>query len=157
MIPLPSPAEGVAIALDPAEGVWHLRFGETSRRLRPWRWGERRRLVAASTRGGRFDGPAFTAGLAAMLYDPAPPAELAPLHALLALDLLGVGEGPAPAPLAAAEARLAVRFGWMPGALEAEPAAGLDALLAGLDEPAPAPHAPPPGWNSIRVMEEPDG
>ena len=110
--------------------------------------------MAACSRGGRFDGAAFAAAVAATLYDPPPPPELAPLYALVALDLLGLGHGAAPQPLGAAEARLAARFGWLPSAIAEEPAPALDSLLASLD-PAPT-EAAPSGWNSIRVVEDPD-
>jgi hypothetical protein len=152
MIPLSSPAAGVAVSLDPGAGTWRV-TAEAPRTLRPWRWGERRRLVAACSRGGRFDGAGFAAAVAATLYDPPPPPELVPLHALLALGLLGLGQGAAPLPLGAAEARLAVRFGWLPGVIAEEPAMALDSLLASLE---PEAVAPAPGWNSIRVVEAPD-
>lgn len=153
MVPVPSPVAHVAIGLDPASGTW-LVDAEMPRRLRAWRWGERRRLVAACSRGGRFDGTAFAAAVTATLYDPPPPPELVSLHALIALDLLGLGRGGAPSPLGAAEALLAARFGWMPSAIAEEPAPALDGLLASLDPGAPS---APGGWNSIRVMEASDG
>lgn len=153
MIPVLSPVAGVAVSLDPGDGTWRV-VAEAARTLRAWRWGERRRLVAACSRGGRFDGGAFAAAVAATLYDPPPPPELVPLHAFLALDLLGLGHGPAPPPLGAAEARLAGRFGWLPSAIAQEPAPALDSLLASLE---PEAAGPAPGWNSIRVAEAADG
>lgn len=153
MIPLPSPVAHVAIGLDPGSGTWQV-DADAPRLLRAWRWGERRRLVAACSRGGRFDGAAFAAAVAATLYDPPPPPELVPLHALIALDLLGLGHGAAPSPLGAEEARLAARFGWLPSAIAEEPAPALDSLLAGMD--ADAPSGASNGWNSIRVVEAPD-
>lgn len=157
MIPLPSPAAGVAIWLDPRAGTWQV-CAETARTLRPWRWGERRQMVAACTRHGRFEGATFAAAVAATLFDPPPPPTLVPLHALIALDLLGLGHGGAPQPLAAGEAKLAARFGWLPSMLAPEPAPALDGLLAHLDEAAPEHVASPSGgWNSIRVVGDGDG
>lgn len=153
MIPVPSPAPTVTVSLDPGSGTWWVE-AEAPRHLRAWRWGERRRLVAACSRGGRFDGAAFAAAVAATLYDPPPPPELAPLHAMIALDLLGLGRGTAPSPLGAAEARLASRFGWLPSAIAEEPAPALDSLLANLDPGAAT--SPLQGWNSIRLVEGPD-
>lgn len=152
MVPVPTPVEGIALALDPAQGTWRVEAeGETPRTLRPWRWGERRHLVEAAARTGRFDGAAFAAAVAATLYSPPPPAALTPLYAYLALDLLGLGRRPAPEPIPVLEARLAARFGWLPGALAGEPAPALDALLA--SEAAPAPE----GWSSIRIVGGEDG
>ena len=152
MVPVPAPVEGVTIALDPAGGTWRIEAtDEPPRVLRAWRWGERRRLVEAAARTGRFDGAAFAAAVAATLYAPPPPPALAPLYAYLALDLLGLGRRPAPEPIPVLEARLAARFGWLPGALAEEPAPALDALLA--CEAAPAPE----GWSSIRIVGVEDG
>lgn len=151
MVPVPAPVEGVTIALDPAQGTWRIEAeGETPRTLRAWRWGERRRLVEAAARTGRFDGMAFASSVATTLYDLPPPAALTPLYAYLALDLLGLGRGAAPEPMALQEARLAARFGWLPSAIAEEPAPALDALLAA--ETA----SPPEGWSSIRVVEADD-
>lgn len=154
VIPHPSPSPGVAISLDPATGTWRV-VSDTVRTLRAWRWGERRHLVSACSRGGRFDGGAFAAAVTATLFDPPPPPALVPLHAVVALDLLGVGHGAPPEPLGAAEARLASRFGWLPSAIAEVSALGLDSLLASL-EPAPA-SGGSGGWNSIRVVDGPDG
>lgn len=153
MIPVPTPVANVSVSLDPGSGMWRVE-AEAPRCLRAWRWGERRRLVAACSRGGRFDGSAFAAAVAATLYDPPPPPELAPLHALIALDLLGVGHGAAPSALGAAEARLAARFGWLPSAIAEEPAPALDSLLANFDPGVAT--SPGHGWNSIRLVEAPD-
>lgn len=111
-------------------------------------------MVAACSRGGRFDGPAFAAAVATSLYDPAPPPELVPLHALVALDLLGLGHGRAPQPLGQAEALFAARFGWLPSAIAGEPAPALDSLLASLEREPTA--APGDGWNTIRVVDDRD-
>jgi hypothetical protein len=121
--------------------------------LRAWQWGERRRLVAACARGRRLDQAAFVHGLNSLLYEPAPPPALAPLFALVALRLLGTEDGPEPSPLGQAEAQLAQRFGWLPGSLQAQPAAALDALLHSAG-PARADDAPAPGWQRIVLDEE---
>ena len=155
MIPLPSPAVGVSVCLDPGRGTWRV-ASDAVRTLRPWEWGERRRMVAACSRAGRFDGAAFAAAVAGSLYEPPPPAGLVPLHALVALDLLGVGHGAVPQPLGRAEAVLAARFGWLPSAIAGEPAPALDSLLASL-EPEAEVAGPADGWNSIRVVDDGDG
>jgi hypothetical protein len=163
MISLPSPAAGVVIRLNPQAGTWQV-SADAERTLRPWNWGERRHMVAACTLHGRFDGTAFATAVANTLFNPPPPPELASLHALIALDLLGLGHGSAPKPLAAAEARLAARFGWLPSMLAPEPAPALDSLLASLDAASPDEAPPTPGataasggWNSIRVVGDADG
>lgn len=154
---------GVTVSLDPARGTWRV-ASDAVRTLRPWQWGERRRMVAACSRGGRFDGAAFAAAVAGSLFEPPPPPALVPLHALVALDLLGVGHGAAPQPLGRAEALLAARFGWLPSAIAGEPAPALDSLLASLEPgsemaaPERADSAGPGGgWNSIRVVDDGDG
>lgn len=153
MIPHRSPAAGVAVSLDPVAGTWRV-TSDAARTLRPWQWGERRRMVAACSRGGRFDGPAFVTAVATSLYDPAPPPALVPLHALVALDLLGLGHGPAPQPLGQAEALFAARFGWLPSAIAGEPAPALDSLLSSLEREPVA--GPGDGWNTIRVVDDRD-
>lgn len=157
MISVPSPVAGIRIAQDPADGTWMITSTDPvqEHRLRPWRWGERRRMVRAAARDGPLDGAHFVTSVTATLYDPAPPPTLVPLYAYIALDLLGLGRGSAPSPLGAAEARLAAQFGWLPSAVDTEPAAELDSLLAALP---PSPQgATEPGWSSIRVMDQGDG
>lgn len=160
MMPVASPVAGLSIALDVADGSWTIYCpgsgadGSAEHRLRPWLWGERRRLVQAASRDGAFDGTVFVAGVAAALYEPPPPPALAPLFVYLALDLLGLGRGPAPTPLGIAEAWLAAEFAWLPSRIGAEPALALDSLLANL-HPARQGTAEP-GWNSIRIADPDD-
>lgn len=151
MVPVALSITGVSATRLLDRDAWHVVAGGTTHTLRAWRWGERRRLVRACARGRRLDQAAFATGLNALLYDPVPPPALAPLFATAALKLLGVGDGAPPVPLARAEAALAQRFGWTPGALENEPAAALDALL---ETGAQAADAPAPGWNRITLAEE---
>lgn len=156
MMPVALDIEEMAASLNPADGTWRLSAGEDVYQLRPWTWGERRRLVFAATQAGRLDTDAFLAGLVGLLYRPAPPEALTPLFALAALRLMRVpGEGSAWA-LAEAERAFAERYGWLPGALESEPAGDLDRILS---DAAPLPvHAPPQGtgWTSIR-FDAPQG
>lgn len=151
MVPVALSITGVSATRLLDRDAWHVVAGGATHTLRAWRWGERRRLVQACARGRRLDQAAFVHGLNSLLYDPPPPPTLAPLFATAALKLLGVGDGPAPAPLARSEAALARRFGWTPGALENEPAAALDALL---ESGVAATEAPAPGWNRITLAEE---
>jgi hypothetical protein len=155
MVPVPSPVAALSIAQDAADGSWTISCADPlqERRLRPWRWGERRRLVQAASRDGYFDGSRFVAGVVGTLYDPPPPPELFPLYAYLALDLLGLGRGSAPTPLGAGEMQLTDRFGWLPTTIAEQPAAALDALLANL---APA-QATDAEWNSIKIVDRDDG
>jgi hypothetical protein len=157
MVPVRSPAAGLSIAQDAADGSWTISCAEPPQehRLRPWRWGERRRIVQAASRDGYFDSPRFIAGVIGTLYDPPPPPELVPLYALLALDLLGLGRGPAPRPLGQAEAQLAARFGWLPSTIAEESAPALDGLLATL-EPAQEPTSDK-GWSTIQIADSDDG
>lgn len=147
MVPVSLPIEGMSAWQRLDADAWCIEVDGTRHTLRHWRWGERRRLVAASATGRRLDEGRFAAGLAS-LYDPAPPPDLVPLFATAALLLFGVEDGPAPAPLGEAERALADRYGWTPGALEAEPASALDALLA-----ARAEASVPAGWQRIRFEE----
>jgi hypothetical protein len=151
MVPVALSITGVSATRLLDRDAWQVAAGGATHTLRAWRWGERRRLVRACARGRRLDQAAFVTGLTALLYDPPPPPALAALFATVALKLLGVGEGAPPAPLARSEALLAQRFGWTPGALENEPAASLDALLA---SGAEASDAPAPGWNRITLAED---
>jgi hypothetical protein len=141
--------EGVAATLNPADGTWQVIAGESAFDLRPWRWGERRRLLAACATGGHFDRDAFLSGLVALLYDPAPPKELTPLFSLVALELMAGAASEAAMPLAEAERDLARRYGWSPGMLETERADDLDRLLAETAHTPPAPLGGA-GWRSIR-------
>lgn len=155
LVPVALGIDGIAASRLLDRDAWIVRTAGSRRApaytLRAWQWGERRRLVAACARGRRLDQAAFVAGLNALLYEPTPPPALGPLFALVALRLLGVQDGPEPTPLAQAEAQLAQRFGWLPGHLQAEPAAALDALL---HSPGPAQaEAPAPGWKRI-VLDE---
>lgn len=152
MVPLALDIDGLTVALDPSDGSWRLSAGDMAFRLRPWSWGERQRLVSASTRGGRLDRAAFLHGLVTLLYDPAPPRALTPLFALAALTLMDVPHPEEALPLAEAEQRLAAQYGWAPGQLGDERAADLDRLVAGA---APAPQVAPPGagWKSIRFSD----
>ena len=148
--------EGMSAAFDPASGGWTLGLAGQDYRLRPWRWGERHRMVAAATRVGAFDREAFLEGLVGAVFDPEPPEDLRPLFAYAALELMGVEEGTAPPmPLAEAERRLALQYGWTPGALEEEPAEALDRLVADLGDLPSAAGAPSgDGWTSIRFDGE---
>ena len=77
MVPVPSPVQG-EYREDAADGSWTISCADPhqERRLRPWRWAERRRLFQAASRDGYFDGARFVAGVAGTLYDPPPPPEL---------------------------------------------------------------------------------
>ena len=78
MVPVPSPVARLSIAQDATDGSWTISCADPlqEHRLRPWLWGERRRLVQAASRDGYFDGSRFVAGVAGTLYDPPPPPEL---------------------------------------------------------------------------------
>lgn len=156
MMPVALDIDGMTASLDLAAGTWQVRAEEAVYNLRPWAWGERRRLVAAASQGGQFDDKAFLTGLVELLYDPAPPRALIPLFALAALRLMGVPEDGAAQPLSEAERALAAHFGWLPGALEGERAGDLDRLLAETACPPPRSPPPGPGWTSIR-FDPPSG
>ncbi len=156
MIPVALNIQGMTASLNLADGTWRLTAGEKVYLLRPWTWGERRRLIFAATRAGRLDVDAFLAGLVGLLYDPAAPEPLTPLFALAALRLMEIPDEAAAWPLSEAERALAGRYGWLPGTLESEPAGDVDRILA---DAAPLPvHAAPPGagWTSIR-FDSPQG
>ena len=87
-------------------------------------------MVRAAARDGYFEGAHFVASVTTTSmtrhrrqrwYHSTPTSRL---------DLLGPGPWVAPSPLGAAEARLAAQFGWLPSALDTEPAPALDLLLA---------------------------
>ena len=62
MMPVALVINGMAVSLDAAGGTWQIRAAEAVYGLRPWTWGERQRLVAAASQGGRLDREAFLAG-----------------------------------------------------------------------------------------------
>lgn len=153
MIGVQLDVEGVTASFDPADGGWRIMLDESEFQLREWTWGERHRLISASTQRGRLDRSAFLDGLVALLVTPAPPHELTALFACCALKLMGVPEGAQPVPLAEAERWLAERFGWRPGDLDGERSGDIDRLLSQLavEGQSVIPHrAPGPGWKTIR-------
>jgi hypothetical protein len=132
---------------DPALDRWHLRLGGQTFMLRDWNWGERKRLLRAACSTGQADGGALAEGFCALLFDPIPPPELARLFAYAGLQLLGADRSPRQISLAEAEAALAMKFGLMPSAIEAERIADIDALVS-----ATGPQRmPESGWSCIEI------
>jgi hypothetical protein len=132
---------------DPALDRWHLRLGDQTFMLRDWNWGERKRLLRAACTPGSSDGAALAEGFCALLFDPVPPPELARLFAYAGLQLLGADRTPRQIPLAEAEAALAMKFGLVPSAIEAERIADVDALVS-----ASGPQRmPESGWSRIEI------
>ena len=134
---------------DPALDRWYLRLGDQSFMLRDWNWGERKRLLRAACSAGQADGGALAEGFCALLFDPAPPPELARLFAYAGLHLLGADREDRQMPLAEAEAALAMKFGLMPSAVEAERIADVEALVSALGPQA----TPDSGWSRIEFGE----
>ena len=130
MVPIPTDVEGLAVSRDLRTGTWVLRGWGREYRLREWTWAERRRLVSACTRADGLDGLAFVRGMLALLVEPAPPAELAPLYGYVCLGLLGVGPESPRQTLTESEVALARAFGWGPRELGEQPATEVDRLLA---------------------------
>lgn len=150
MMPVALDIENLSARHDPVNGGWVVTADGRDYRLRPWTWGERRRMVAAASASGRLDGEVFLAGLVAALYDPAPPAEQPERFGYAALRLLDVPPDGDVAPLRMAEQTLAARFGWLPSSLDAELAADLDRLVP--DLPAGAPQSPSAGDGWTRIV-----
>jgi hypothetical protein len=130
MVPIPTDVDGLAVSRDLRTGNWVLRGWGREHRLREWTWAERRRLVSACTRADGLDGLAFVRGMLALLVEPAPPAELAPLYGYVCLGLLGVGPESSRLTLTESEVALARAFGWGPRELAEQPATEVDRLLA---------------------------
>ncbi len=175
MIEVPVDVAGVVAQRDVASDRWRIEHRGQARWLRPWTWGERRRLLAAATACGRLDGEVFLDGLFELLLSPRPPIDTRCGHAVAALELLGVPRDGSALPLGRGELLLAERCGFSPGELEAQAAPALDGLvrqLSGTGATAPDPayghpayghpaygqpaHTPSgEGWTSIVVADEP--
>lgn len=121
--------DGVRVLRDLRSGTWTLLGDGVDYRLRPWTWGERRRLLSACTHRGKLDTLQFLKSFVEFVYTPVPPDESRRLYAYIALRLLGVSPQSPRRRIIQAEALLAQRFGWTPAHLESEPAAELDRLL----------------------------
>jgi hypothetical protein len=130
MVPIPIDVDGLAVSRDLRTGTWVLRGWGREHRLREWTWAERRRLVSVCTRADGLDGLAFVRGMLALLVDPSPPAELAPLYGYVCLGLLRVGPESPRQTLTESEVALARAFGWGPRELGEQPATEVDRLLA---------------------------
>jgi hypothetical protein len=155
MVPVAIDIAGLRVDYDPGAGRWRLDGVAGTHVLRPWTWGERRRLVGACRRDdGILDRDAFVAGLTDLLLDPPPPDALRPLFAYVCLRLQGVGRVRPTASLAAAEGILAAAYGWRPGDLEAQPAAALDELVAAPAAGGAGPRPPEPGWTRIVIADD---
>src|SRR5688572_4917659 len=123
MVRIPSPVEGIAIGRDPREDAWHLTYGDVVYRLRPWMWGDRRRILECATAGGVFDRNTFIAALLETLLEPAPQLADTTDLACVCLYLLK-SEGVMR--LGRAEYLAVTTFGWRPSDLDAQPAAAVD-------------------------------
>ncbi len=142
--------DAVDVTPDLSSGHWQVRFGGFEHTVRPWTWGERRRLLAASLRPGpRLDRDAFLEGLVGLLSDPPPEAAGRAVIAAVALRLCGVEPGQRVAPLLDAEAWLAQTWRWGPAELDHQPAPRIDEQLRDLAAPAPT-----DGWNRIEVHDD---
>lgn len=138
------------IRYSPAEHRWTVTLPDGAgaaqvRTLSEWRWGARKRLVAAAADGGRLDPARFSQGFGALCWEPEPPADAAMLWTWIGLSLAGLG------PLCAAadaEATLAARLGLGPSAIDNERPSDLAPLLA-----ASASGAPSPGWTVLHIDE----
>lgn len=139
----------VRVESDPVTGVWTIRLGDRSYRVREWTWGERRRLVDSDVRDGTFLRGDFVNGLVKLLVSPAPEDEEVPVLAAAALRLLGVEPQARPVPLLAAEAAFASRWGWGPAQLDRQPASRMDRHLALMSADA----VESSGWNRIEVVD----
>lgn len=145
MVPIPTDVDGLAVSRDLRTGAWVLEGWGRVHRLREWTWAERRRLVSACTRPGGLDRVAFVGGMLALLVDPTPPAELAPLYGYVCLGLLDVGPESTRQTLTASEVALAQAFGWGPRELGEQPASQVDRMLAHIAEQGHPDEKAPPG------------
>jgi hypothetical protein len=152
MIPVPSPVEGVAIEHDASSNRWRLRAGEAYATLRPWTWGERRRLLTACTITGTLDRSTFIRGLFDLLLDvPVPHVEPTSL-AVVCLYLLGVSENDQVLPLTRAEFLAATTLGWTPQQIDTQPADDIDRLIAQIQPKAE--DAAHDGWTRIVITPD---
>jgi hypothetical protein len=148
MNPIPSPVDGITIERDLQRDLWRLHAGGPTLTLRPWTWGERRRLVEFATAGTALNRAAFVDGLFDLLLDPAPSPGLHPGLAFTCMYLLGIPERDAPVSLARAEFLIAATFGWAPQQISNQPAAGIDALVEQIQ-----PRADADGWTRIVIVD----
>jgi hypothetical protein len=129
MIPVPSPVEGFTIEHDASNSRWRLSAGGSTTTLRPWTWGERRRLLATSTMTGALDRSVFLPGLFDLVLD-GPVPDVAPASlAVVCLHLLRVPENAPVLALSRAELLVATNLGWSPQQIDTEPADNIDRLL----------------------------
>lgn len=173
MITVPLAIDGLTAWCNPLDGCFRISGLGQDVALRPWSWGERRRLIdplvtrADAGRAGEgtpIDATALVDGLLELLCRPAIPEPFRPIFAHAALLLLGVRPAPTPPggpppTFVEAELLLADSFGWTPRAIDGEPAARIDALVAELRRrrarSAPMPVAPGgDGWNHILVSDD---
>ena len=134
-----------------SDGSWDVGIPGGRFHIRPWTWGERRRLIDACVGAdGRLDADAFAHGLSSLVARPEPTASNRPLLAAIALRLLGVSPGQEPISLLDAEASLASAWGFGPFELDPQPAPRLDQHVARLPATA-TPDGAPAGWTSIVI------
>jgi hypothetical protein len=114
MISIESPVEGIVIQRDLQEDRWRLLVEGRAFELRPWSWGERRRLIECATLGSVFDREIFLAGLMDLLVEPRPKLDDMSGLALTCLYLLGVAGEEFPTALDRAEYLVIKTFGWRP-------------------------------------------
>ena len=149
-VPLPQACGDARAWLRLEDGSFRVEVDSVGRSLRPWRWGERRRMVEGCSLGGRLRREAFVSAICSTLYEPAPGGDLE-RHAWIALTLMGVRAG---LPFAERDHRLARAFGWTPGDLEQEPVQPLDRLLEQIDDTSPV-GGSGDGWTRIVVNDAP--
>lgn len=138
-----------------SDGTWSVDLPDGRFRIRPWTWGERRRLIdACAGADGRLDADAFVHGLADLVTQPPPTPPARPVIAAIALRLAGVAPGQRPMSLLDSEALLASAWGFGPLELDPQPAPRLDQQVARLPLIPPSGVAPSSAWTSIVIADD---
>lgn len=156
-----SPQERRALHIrhDLSTGLYELTGWGARHQVRPWTWGERRRLLAQHTGAHGLDRAGFVVALLGLLMTPVPAEPLWPLYAHVVLSLMGIRPGQPPASLTDTEVLVARHMGWGPRELDAQPAPAIDRIASRLRQlaggAAPA-RAPDPNWNRIVFDESHD-
>ncbi len=155
MIRIPLPVDGIAVERDLRNDAWRLSLDGAAFTLRPWSWGERRRIVQAASMAGALDRELLVDGVFDLLVEPGP-GETRPAPLVVAcLLLLGVPESGHAVPLGRAEFLVIQAFGWRPRELDAEPAAAIDALVSQLAPGGTDLPSLEEGWTRVVFAGEP--
>ncbi|MFC0533287.1 hypothetical protein [Phytohabitans kaempferiae] len=157
-------AEVVPLRVDATSGAAGVTWGGADYRLRPWTFGERRRLLAAHHDGVTLDVGSLVESAIELLVEPVPARSTdREVVGLAALAWCATAGARTPAPVPGVDAatqmvRLAKATGWGPAEIDASAAADVDRWYHAVraeqvPEPGPEPATAPAGEDeSYRVF-----